>query len=87
MGVTEGDQVVELRFAAVRPMLDMMSFAETRAIAAWEAAAAVTSAQRSRDRRRDAARLAADVERLALLAFDDSNDARIAREPRKLFPA
>ena len=77
----ERDQVIELRLAAVGPVLDVVPVAEARAITAREPTTAVARFQRPTDRERDAARLAADVEGLALLAFDNSDDAGIAQEP------
>ena len=49
----ERDQVLELRFPAVRPVLDVVTVAEARAIAAGETAAAVARFERAADRRRE----------------------------------
>lgn len=83
MKAAECDQVVELRLTALGPVLDMMTLGETRAIAAGVAAAAVACFQRAGERRRDAARFAADIERVSVFAFDDTDDRRIAREPSR----
>src|SRR4051794_24924770 len=56
------DQIGEVRFAPVRPVLDVVPVAEARAIAAGEPATPIASTQRSGDGRRDAAGLSADVE-------------------------
>jgi hypothetical protein len=72
------DQVAELRFAAVCPVLEVVPFAVSGAIAAGVTAAAVAGTQSARNRRGNAAGLATDIERVAVLAFDDSDDGAVA---------
>src|SRR5204862_5859773 len=76
----ERDEVVELRFSAVGPVLHVVAVAEARAVAAREAAAAVARFQRAPDRGRDATSLAADVQRLAIAAFEHAEDGAVAAE-------
>src|SRR5262245_19952918 len=80
MKAAQRDEIVELGLATVRPVLDVVPIAEARAVAAGKAAATVPGAQRSFDRQRDRARLAADVERVAVLAFDDADDRSVTSE-------
>ena len=87
MKAAQRDEIAELRLAAVGPVLDVMPLGEARAIAAGEPAASIARFERPRDRRRNAARLAADVERLAVFAFDDTDDRPVAGKPAEVLPA
>src|SRR5437762_531967 len=77
----ERDEVRELRLAAIGPVLDVVALRETRAVAPREAAAAVARAQRALQSKRDAACLAADVQRLAVRTLDDADERAVAAEP------
>ena len=81
MESAEADEVRKLSLAAVCPMLDVVSVEITRVRAAGKATAAVIARpQRALQSRRDAACLAADVERFTVLALYYRNDAAVAGE-------
>lgn len=71
MVAAERHQVLKAGFAAVGPVLDVMAVGVAGVRATGEAAGAVSYPQRSQDRGRNGARLAADRERFALYVFDD----------------
>jgi hypothetical protein len=81
MEAAQGDQVVELCRAAVGPVLHVMPFREALAIATGKTTASVSRFRSTGKHRRNTARLAPDVERLAIVAFDDADDRSIARKP------
>ena len=72
-------QVRQLGLAAVRPVLDVVPVHVTLVIAAREHAAFVARGQCATQRRRNTARLATDIERLALLVLGDLDLAAVAR--------
>src|SRR5262249_47967371 len=72
----EEDEIHELRGAAVRPMTDVVGLDMARR-ASREAAAAVASLQRTPQRGRDLAGLAADAERLPG-TLEQCEDRRVA---------
>jgi hypothetical protein len=73
----ERDEVAELRLAAVRPVLDMVTVGKASAVATGEAATAVACFEGPAQRGRNAARFAADIERLAAGSFEDTDDSCI----------
>ena len=81
MEAAERDEIRELRLASVGPVLHVMAIDVALERAAGETAALVPGIQRPADRGRDGSSLAADVERLALLVFQDPDHAGVASEP------
>jgi len=79
-------EIGELGFAAVSPVLDMMCIYVAAMRAAGKTAAGVPRVQRTADRGWNAARLAADIERLAVRVFEDLDEARVARKTYSLQP-
>ena len=76
---TETDEVRQLRLAAVRPVLDVMPVEITCVRTAREATAAVISRiECALNGGRNGARFTAYVEGLALLVFDEWDDAAVA---------
>ena len=76
MVAAEVHEILEVRPAAARPVLDVVRV-HARAIAAGEAASAVARGERPAQRRRDRAGLAPDVERPAV-AVQERDDAGVA---------
>ncbi len=83
MEAAQRHEVGRFRLAAVRPVLDMMRIDVTRVRAAGKAAAFVAGVQHAAERSGNGPRLAADVERLAVVVFDQRDHARIAGEPTR----
>ena len=79
MAATEQDEVRERGGAALSPVADVVSLAKA-AVAAREAAAAVSMKQRPPQRRRDRARLGADVEDTPLGIVLHHDATRVAAE-------
>jgi hypothetical protein len=71
-------QILELGLPALDPMLHMMGIQKAPIRAPGEAAFGIAGVERAADRRRDAASLAAHLERFAPLGLDDANQARVA---------
>lgn len=65
----EHHEIVELGFAAIGPMRDVVGIHEAMRIAAGKPAAFVSCLQRPAQRGRDGSRLAADVQQLAIGIF------------------
>jgi hypothetical protein len=80
MEPAEPEQVVELRFTAVGPVLDVMGVRVVALRAAGKHARLVARVKSAPQRRRDRARLPAERDRLAV-ALDHPDDARVARQP------
>ena len=78
---TERNKVGRLRLAAIGPVLDMMRVDVARVRAAGKATALVARIQDAPERGRNCPRLATDIERLAIIVLDQSDDARVARQP------
>jgi len=76
----EQREIVETRLATVRPMLDVMPVDVTVIPAARKRAAAIPGPERTSQRRRYRAVLAADIERRAVLVLDDRDQTTVAGE-------
>src|SRR3984957_10329020 len=76
----QGDEIGEFGLSAVGPVLDVVRIDVALMSAAGETAAAVAGIERAADRRRNAARFAPDIERLALRILEYAQQARIACE-------
>ncbi|HWW77973.1 MAG TPA: hypothetical protein VNY82_00150, partial [Steroidobacteraceae bacterium] len=74
------DKVGEPGFSSVSPVLDVMRVDVPRVRATRESAAAIACVERAANGRRNAARLAPDVERFTLLVLHDSDNAGITRQ-------
>src|SRR5262245_56988632 len=66
------DEVLDLRFTAVEPVLDVMGMEKGACRAAGESTAGVAHLEGAAYRRRDASRLATNIERRAGRASDGS---------------
>src|SRR5262245_59608131 len=76
----ERDEVRGFRLAAVRPVLHVMRIGVTSVGATGEAAAAIAGIECASQGRRNAARLAADVERLTLVVLQNHHGTAVASE-------
>ena len=79
----ERDEVRELRLASMRPMLHVMAIDVALEGAAGETAALVSCIQGPANGGRNRPRPATDVERLALLVLDNTDDAGVAGKPSR----
>jgi len=79
--VAEENQVVELRFAAVRPVDDVMGVEERAIRTTREPAAAIANLQRALLCCRDRAALSTDIEDRSVSGDLRRDDAGVAREP------
>src|ERR1700688_1222138 len=73
-------KVGKLRLASLSPVVDVMCIDVPRVRATRESAAAIACVERAANRRRNAACLASDVERLTVLVLQDADDAGVARQ-------
>lgn len=80
-----GDEIGELRFSAVRPMINVVSVDEAFVSAPGESTARIAGIERASYRRRDGARLASHVQRLTLLVLKDADQAGVAGEAARRF--
>ena len=85
MEAAQRDEIGRLGLAAIRPVLDVVHVDVARVAAAGKAAALVARGEQAAQRRGDDARLAADVERLAVLVLDERDDAGVAGEAARGF--
>src|SRR5712671_2417446 len=83
MESAERDEIAEPGLAAVGPVLHVVTFREARPRATREAATAVAAAQCAHECRRNRARAATYVQRLALRRLRDTDERRVAREPAR----
>lgn len=70
-------QVREIRFAAVGPVIDVMQFGVAFVMTTWERTGAVAGVHGASERRCRDALFAADVQRLAIGAIDDRHDRAV----------
>ena len=76
MRATQRDQIGKLGLAAVSPVFDVMSIDISMECAPRKPAAGIARLQRAAQRRRNAPRLAAHIERLAVAVLENANEAR-----------
>src|SRR5262245_45752295 len=77
---TEQRHVLGLRLAAVDPMLQVMAVEIAHAMTTRERAMTIAGVERSTQRRRDRALLAADGERLAVCILEHGHEAAVAEQ-------
>ena len=82
---TKTDEVVEARFTAVSPMLDVMSVEPAGVSAAGKSAAAIANEKSATDGRRNRPGLAANVEHTATVVGADGDEAGVAGDATKRF--
>ena len=78
-------EVVETGRATVGPVSDVMTIDESRVHAAGKPTAAVAPLQRAMHRRRNHPRFAADIERFAAAALENSDHRAVAGDPAHRF--
>ena len=72
------NEVGQLGLASLGPVLHVMGIHVARVRATGKSTAAITCIERAAQRRRDAARLAPDIERLPLRVLEDADNAGVA---------
>jgi len=85
MKAAQRGQVGRFGLAAIRPVFDVMHVDVARVRAAGEATALVAGDQEASKWGGNRSRLAPDVERFAFVAFDQSDEARVAGKSTRGF--